>query len=168
MKQNEKKPSLNSGQNNIQKKSSSIGEISNVIDSSSGRLYLVCLTTSSGKSIVDWLSLLIRSQCECNSTFEVLAFPRTKERVFSIFVVVVVSETKTPSPIFREVNAATAEHMKGCAILFWAALAPEIFCSLALTAKPACEHLKPNRCKNNNCKSIMCKRERGDLLEHLL
>lgn len=53
MKQNEKKPSLNSGQNDIQKKSSSIGEIGNVIDSSSGRLYLVCLTTSSGKSIVD-------------------------------------------------------------------------------------------------------------------
>lgn len=126
MKQNEKKSSLNSGLNNIQKKSSSIGEIGNVIDSSSGRLYLVCLTTSSGKSIVDWLSLLIQSQCECNSTFEVLAFPRTKERVFSIFVVVV-SKTKTPSPIFREVNAITAEHMKGCAILFWAALAPEIF-----------------------------------------
>lgn len=53
MKQNEKKPSLNSGQNDIQKKSSSIGEIRNVIDSSSGRLYLVCLTISSGKSIVD-------------------------------------------------------------------------------------------------------------------
>lgn len=53
MKQNEKKSSLNSGLNNIQKKSFSIGEIGNVIDSSSGRLYLVCLTTSSGKSIVD-------------------------------------------------------------------------------------------------------------------
>lgn len=56
MKQTEKKPSLNSGKNDVRKKSSFMGEIGNVIDSSSGRIHLVCLTTSSGKSIVDWLS----------------------------------------------------------------------------------------------------------------
>lgn len=58
MKRREKKPSLNSEEKkkDVGKKSSSVGEIGNVIDSSSGRIHLVCLITSSGKSIVDWLS----------------------------------------------------------------------------------------------------------------
>lgn len=123
------------------------------------------LTTSSGKSIVDWLSLLVQSQCECNSTFEVLAFPRTKE---SILYSSCCFENKSPIPYFQGGECNYSRAYEGLSHLVLSSIGPWNFCSLASTAKPACEHLKPNRCKNNNYKSNMCKRERGNLLELLL